>query len=116
MTIALIALSTLAIALYAVALFALHEPPIKDDPMLLPRLLRDSRIVTAMDAASDKTGHPFLDILVVVASNLPAIVASINNPVALVALIVSLLAKIPVPVMPPMPEPPIDPPAPPVAA
>jgi len=66
----------------------LHHP--------LLNVLGDNRLAAAMNSPEVKaTGKPFLDIVIAVLANLPAILADINNPAALIALILSLLNPTP---------------------
>ncbi len=82
--------------------------------MWVHHVLSDHRIEAAISAAHAQTGHPILDIIMAVLTNLPLILADLNNPAALIALIISLLPKIP-PVPSPTPAPtpaPTPPPSP----
>jgi hypothetical protein len=57
------------------------------------RILQDHRLQEAIRGAEEKSGKPLLDILAVVLTHLPEILAAINNPTALIALILSLLQQ-----------------------
>ncbi len=57
------------------------------------RILKDRRLQDAVRGAEEQSGRPFLDILAIVFAHLPEILAVINNPAALIALIQSLLQQ-----------------------
>ncbi len=57
------------------------------------RILQDRRLQDAVRSVEEQSGKPFLDILAVVFAHLPEILATINNPAALIALILSLLQQ-----------------------
>ncbi len=57
------------------------------------RILQDSRLRDAIRGVEQQSGKPLLDILAVVFAHLPEILAAINNPTALIALILSLLQQ-----------------------
>jgi uncharacterized membrane protein len=57
------------------------------------RILQDRRLQEALRSVEEQSSRPFLDILAVVFAHLPEILAALNNPAALVALILSLLQQ-----------------------
>ena len=57
------------------------------------RILQDRRLQDAIRGAEEQSGRPFLDILAVVFAHLPKLLVAINNPAALIALILSLLQQ-----------------------
>lgn len=57
------------------------------------RILQDSRLHDAIRGVEQQSGKPLLDVLAVVFAHLPEILAAINNPAALITLILSLLQQ-----------------------
>lgn len=57
------------------------------------RILHDRRLQDAVRGAEEQSGKPFLDVLAVVFAHLPEILATINNPAALITLILTLLQQ-----------------------
>jgi len=57
------------------------------------RILQNSPLHDAIRGVEQQSGKPLLDILAVVFAHLPEILAAINNPAALIALVLSLLQQ-----------------------
>ncbi len=73
-------------------IFQLFRP--KEKPMIL-RILADHRLKAAINDAEKKSGKPLLDIIAVIFANFDEILAAINDPAALLALILKLLGGLP---------------------
>ena len=57
------------------------------------RIFKDKRLKTAINAAEAQTKAPMADIIKVILENLPEVLGDLNNPAALVALIIKLVME-----------------------